>query len=436
MPYKTLEAIVAEKPFTDYHDWWLMGSDFIRFMSQAIYSEWCALPNNTGNLATVTSFIETYIKTVFHQESDSDLANQFVHPAPGQTFYSGEFDAISYAFYRSAFELIAEHISAYEHPLEVERRRFTERVGAKFFQQVADHIKLSLPDSLESDEDMAHLKAGIQQVGSFLEKQGYLRDNFDFRFEVSVEHKGQQINQAEADVIPALRQNKTAYALYEMGYPVILPSAVYLYNTIGEAQHHSSRTIEELFKRVGFIAYETDNFDPTGFPSDSVIELWEIRDIEMLEEVGAQRLIPEIREAFQNLEYPGDDNIVVNPKYAEPYEMKEAFKGKAWFDVDSETIITYRMSLIYFTPEAFCYYLPTFMIADLQDHEPLDIGHFVFLNLIPSDHADYQAKYGKLSLLDEKQKKVTMNYIHHFLTYAPSYLEDCSKEGRQFWNIK
>ena len=62
-----------------------------------------------------------------------------------------------------------------------------------------------------------------------------------------------------------------------MGYPIILPSAVYLYNTIGEAQHHSSRTIEELFARVGLTARETDDFDPTGFPSDRVVELWEIR---------------------------------------------------------------------------------------------------------------------------------------------------------------
>ena len=74
-------------------------------------------------------------------------------------------------------------------------------------------------------------------------------------------------------------RGERGYALYEMGYPVILPSAVYLYNTLGEAQHHSSRTIEELFGRVGFQARETDDFDPSGFPSDRVVELWEIRPV-------------------------------------------------------------------------------------------------------------------------------------------------------------
>ncbi|MBI2404109.1 MAG: hypothetical protein HYV20_15505 [Gemmatimonadetes bacterium] len=62
-----------------------------------------------------------------------------------------------------------------------------------------------------------------------------------------------------------------------MSYPVILPSAVYLFNTIGEAQHHSSRALQELFQRVGCEAAETHDFDPTGYPADMVVELWEIR---------------------------------------------------------------------------------------------------------------------------------------------------------------
>ena len=64
-----------------------------------------------------------------------------------------------------------------------------------------------------------------------------------------------------------------------MGYPAILPSAVYLYNTMGEAQHHSSRTIEEIFDKIGYEARETDDFNPSDYPSDMVVELWEIRKL-------------------------------------------------------------------------------------------------------------------------------------------------------------
>jgi hypothetical protein len=29
--------------------------------------------------------------------------------------------------------------------------------------------------------------------------------------------------------------------------------------------------------RIGYVAAETDDFDPTGFPSDRVVELWRMR---------------------------------------------------------------------------------------------------------------------------------------------------------------
>ena len=126
-------------------------------------------------------------------------------------------------------------------------------------------------------DDLEQLHNAIQLVGAFLEAQGYLRDHFRFTFDVHLPHQGTPIDQNESQFLENLYHREGGYALYEMGYPVILPSAVYLYNTIGEAQHHSSRTIEELFARVGYEARETDDFDPTGFPPDLVVELWEIR---------------------------------------------------------------------------------------------------------------------------------------------------------------
>ena len=190
---------------------------------------------------------------------------------------SGEFDALSYAFYRSAFERIETHIDLYDHALERERRLFTVRVGKRFFERLRDHLALDLPDGLAAPDQMSQLSEGICRVGRFLHDQGYLRSHFAFGFDVNIEHGGTRIVQHADDVIRRLQRDQPAYALYEMGYPVILPSAVYLYHTIGEAQHHSSRTIENLFAEVGYDARETDDFDPIDCPSDMVVELWEIR---------------------------------------------------------------------------------------------------------------------------------------------------------------
>jgi gamma-glutamylcyclotransferase (GGCT)/AIG2-like uncharacterized protein YtfP len=280
MRQKTLRQIAEEKPFEDYAEWWKVGTDFSKFMSQAIVSEWSKLHNNDGNLEKVVERVSEYLRIVFVITPRENLVGSFVNQPTHLEIESGELDALSYAFYRSAYELIARHIEAYEHSLEIERRSFTKRVGKIFFGFVRDHLKLDLPTTLEDEQSFVKLKECIKQIGNFLLTQGYLRDHFNFLFSLDTKHAGKRILQKENRFVTKLREEGSAYALYEMGYPIILPSAVYLYHTIREAQHHSSRTIEELFDLIGYEARETDDFDPTGYPSDMVVELWEIKKLD------------------------------------------------------------------------------------------------------------------------------------------------------------
>ncbi len=272
-----LKQIVEFKPYPDYADWWRLGPEFSRFMSEAIVSGWSALPHNDGDLGEVKRDLADYVQLVYGREVRDGLLEEFVGRTFTRPIRSGEFDALSYAFYKSAFDLIERHISAYAHPLDRERKLFTKRVGRVNFALTSDHLNLNLPSNLHDESDLIQLKDCIRRLGAFLTAQGYLRDHFDFLFAVDSEHAGSRIVQSESEFLPNLSSRDLAYALYEMGYPVILPSAVYLYHTHGEAQHHSSRTIEELFDLVGCDARETDNFDPTGYPSNLVVELWEIK---------------------------------------------------------------------------------------------------------------------------------------------------------------
>jgi hypothetical protein len=276
---KTLNQIVAEKPFHDFADWWRMGQTFLDFMAEAIVSQWLELAGNTGDLQGVKGDAAEYLRVVYRRQARADLVETFATKRFTSSIESGEFDALSYAFFKSAYKLIEQQLEAYEQPLEIERRLFTKRVGKIFFGSLQRHLNLDLPDRLEDAQSFARLKEALQRVGDFLKAQGYLRDHFAFSFAVDVTHGGGRIVQRDREFIETLRRNKVAYALYEMGYPAILPSAVYLYHTVGEAQHHSSRIIEELFERVGYQARETDDFDPTAYPSDRVVELWEIKPL-------------------------------------------------------------------------------------------------------------------------------------------------------------
>ena len=276
---KALRDVVKENPFEDFHEWWQVGKDFSTFMSSAIHGEWVQLADNSGDLTAVKEYVALYLSTVFGTESRVSLVDEFAQDVLLAPLRSGQFDAISYAYYRSAFELIEASIDQYEHNVTREWRLFTKRVGKLFFDQLFDHLALELPSGLENEAQFAQMKVCIGQVGTFLVEQGYLRDHFAFHFDVNLEHNGHQIEQADGDFLDNIKDGGTGFALYEMGYPIILPSAVYLYHTMGEAQHHSSRTIEELFDRVGYEARETDDFDPIGYPSDMVVELWEIRSL-------------------------------------------------------------------------------------------------------------------------------------------------------------
>jgi len=272
-----LRDAVASNPLPGFADWWAMGAEFSALMADAIVAEWSALPGNGGDLDVVTAHVAEFLDIVYQRAARPALVEDFAagrFPGPLQ---SGEFDALSYGFYRSAFDLIATAPGPAGTPMETARRDFTRRVGSRVFDALATRLALDLPDGLDDAGEFGRLETAIDTITGFLKDQGYFRDHGAFRFDVDVEHQGQRVGQPETEFVARLKDPGVAHALFEMGYPVILPSAVYLFATVGEAQHHSSRTVEELFARVGYTASETHDFDPSGYPADMVVELWEVR---------------------------------------------------------------------------------------------------------------------------------------------------------------
>ena len=269
-----LSIAVSSHPYPEYQEWWPMGETLLALMADSILSQWQPLAPSENSVSSIQETVDEYISLVYGRQARPGLAASFAAATDPGTVQSGEFDALSYAFFLSAFRNLASKFSDDE--LSRSRREFTERVGAHFFSHLSEHLALDLPRTLQGDADMALVKSAIHNVAVFLQKEGYLRSHFAFRFDVSTSHNGVRIDQEADDFLKALENNGTAYALYEMGHPVILPSAAYLYQMVGEAQHHSSRTIEELFARVGCDAWETDDFDPTHYPASLVVELWQI----------------------------------------------------------------------------------------------------------------------------------------------------------------
>lgn len=92
-------------------------------------------------------------------------------------------------------------------------------------------------------------------------------------------------------------------------------------------------------------------------------------------------LVTQIRESFRDRPYPGDDNLVAADDY-EGIDVRRDFKRRRWEEVPPAIIEHNYNNLHSFTAEAFCYYLPAFLIYSLETADPSsNVPFFTLLSL-------------------------------------------------------
>lgn len=80
-------------------------------------------------------------------------------------------------------------------------------------------------------------------------------------------------------------------------------------------------------------------------------------------------IIKEIDQAFQSEKYPGDDYLVYDNsgKHLECEYIKKVFQGKTWKSLPDNFLFEEISSLSFFSPQAYKYYLPAFLIYSVND---------------------------------------------------------------------
>ncbi len=79
-------------------------------------------------------------------------------------------------------------------------------------------------------------------------------------------------------------------------------------------------------------------------------------------------VISHIREAFADVEYPGDDFLQGSFDGCEPYEVVGPFRGRYnWQTVGAEFLDAHNDALSFFSEGGFRFFLPAYLVADLQD---------------------------------------------------------------------
>lgn len=146
-----------------------------------------------------------------------------------------------------------------------------------------------------------------------------------------------------------------------------------------------------------------------------------------------QVVINQVRESFKVVAYPGDDKLVYDNSatHLECAEIKSAFCGKSWQEVTLAVLLAQNVAVSFFTPQAFQYYLPAYLIAVVEYYEDTDVLPDVVVSVLTlPDEGDviekieYFQSNPELAGSDElrqvitdtlqKQKTTTGSHVHEF----------------------
>lgn len=79
-------------------------------------------------------------------------------------------------------------------------------------------------------------------------------------------------------------------------------------------------------------------------------------------------VISQILTAFSNVQYPGDAYLLGSREGDEPFDEVEPFKGKEdWKKIDAGFLDGQAGALVFFSETALRFYLPAYLVADLND---------------------------------------------------------------------
>ncbi len=107
-----------------------------------------------------------------------------------------------------------------------------------------------------------------------------------------------------------------------------------------------------------------------------------------------------IESTFADAPYPGDDRITDHEDCLECAEIAEYFRGTSWRVHSLAKLWEHHAALSLFTPDAFHYFLPAFMLATLEQPREADlIPHSIAFHFTRglSDEEQFTQRFSRFS---------------------------------------
>ena len=161
-----------------------------------------------------------------------------------------------------------------------------------------------------------------------------------------------------------------------------------------------------------------------------------------MQEEKIKEFVEAVENAFRGMKYPGDNHIVreSNVLIDDRETTLKSFKGKHWQEVSLDTLIKNRDHLPWFTPNAYRFYLPAFLIASILYYEKVDVlknNTLYSLTPVESDDPLYNRFIEEVIGFDPAQKNVIRQFLKLYAELDPFTLQLDPKRNLQraikFW---
>jgi len=141
-----------------------------------------------------------------------------------------------------------------------------------------------------------------------------------------------------------------------------------------------------------------------------------------------------IHKTFADSDYPGDDYLLGSIEGSEPYEEIEPFLGKRdWTEIGSDMLDKHSGALNFFSEAGLRFFLPAFLIADLNDE--LLTADPVFTLVHGFSDLDVEHKVGSRVFIRRTGKTAFVNPLRYgamtFYDYSRYRLSIFSREESQ-----
>lgn len=125
-----------------------------------------------------------------------------------------------------------------------------------------------------------------------------------------------------------------------------------------------------------------------------------------------------IESAWQGVPYPGDDKIFTPDSYDDE-DIINYFSGTTWRGHDAASLRAHSSAFTFFTPEAFHYWLPAFMVAAMQNPQAADV---VVDRIAWSVSGEYAAQ--RWPLFSPAQRQAVAAYFRFQIENFPESADD------------